>query len=184
LLEPDADNALYYVNQLRAADPKNAALPQLSASVQAQILERGRAALDSGDMAKAQSLLQAASGLGSDPGVDAFAEKLRQNTVAAASTPAATPSLPEQSLTRLNKLDVVYPPRALERSIEGWVEIGFTVNPDGSVSNVHAVNAAPANVFEQAGIKAVNKLRYQPVMQGGKAVAVNTQLRVVFRMPK
>jgi periplasmic protein TonB len=84
----------------------------------------------------------------------------------------------------LNKLDVVYPPRALERSIEGWVEIGFTVNPDGSVSNVHAVNAAPANVFEQAGIKAVNKLRYQPVMQGAKAVAVNTQLRVVFRMPK
>lgn len=183
LLEPDNDNALYYLNQGRAADPKNPALPQLSAALQEQILERGRAALDAGDMPKAQSLLQAASGLGSSPSLDAFSDKLRQKT-ASAGSPAATPNLAEPSLTRLNKLEVVYPQRALEKAFEGWVEIGFTVNADGTVGGVHVLNASPTNVFEQSGIKAVSKLRYQPVMQGGKAIAVTSQLRVVFRIPK
>jgi periplasmic protein TonB len=185
LLEPDNDNALYYVNQLRAADPKNAALPQLSASLQEQILERGRAALDAGDTAKTRSLLQAAAGLGPNSSLDALSDKLRQKTTQAAATPASgTPNLPEQTLTRLNKLEVIYPQRALEKQLEGWVEISFTVNPDGTVSNVQAANASPPNMFDQAGIKAVSKLRYQPVMQGGKAVAINSQLRVVFRIPK
>jgi TonB family protein len=184
LLEPENDSALYYVNQLRNADPKNAALPQLTAALQEQILERGRAALNAGDSSKAQSLLQAASGLGPSPSLNAFNDEMRQKTAAAAAADAATPNLPEQSLTRLNRLDVVYPQRALERGVEGWVEIAFTINPDGTVGNVQAMKASPVNVFEQDGIKAVSKLRYQPIMQGGKAVAVNSQLRVVFRIPK
>jgi TonB family protein len=183
LLEPENDNALYYLNQLRAADPKNPALAPLSASLQEQILERGKAALDAGDVAKAQAMLQAATGLGASPNLDAFGDKLRAKAQAATQS-GATPVLPEQSLTRLNKLEIAYPQRAMERSLEGWVEIGFTVNPDGTVGNVHVMNAAPANAFEQAGVKAVSKLRYQPVMQGGKAVAVESQLRVVFRIPK
>jgi TonB family protein len=184
LLEPDNDNALYYVSQLRAADPKNAALPQLSANLQEQILERGRAALDAGDTAKAQSLLQAAAGLGANSSVEAFNDALRQKIALVAATPSGTPNLVEQSLTRLNKLEAVYPQRALESLQEGWVEIGFTVKPDGTVGNVHVLNASPPNTFEQAGIKAVSKLRYQPVMQGGKAIAVNSQVRVAFRIPK
>jgi TonB family protein len=180
LLEPDNDNALYYLNQLRGTDPRNSALPQLSGAVQEQILERARTALDAGDMAKADGMLQLARGLGPSPDLEAFSDRLRQK-VAAASGP---PSVPEQSLTPLNKLEVVYPDRALEKSLEGWVQIGFTINPDGTVGNVKVLNAAPVHMFEQAGIKAVSKLRYQPVMQGGKPVAVNTQLRVVFRMPK
>ena len=46
LTEPDNDSALFYVNQLRAADPRNSGLPRISSAVQAQILEQARAALD------------------------------------------------------------------------------------------------------------------------------------------
>jgi len=180
LLEPDNDNALYYVNQLRGTDPKNAALPQLSGAVQDQILERARTALDAGDTAKAQAMQQLATGLGATPNLEAFSDKLRQKMAAA----SATPDVPEQSLTRLNKLEVVYPERALEKGLEGWVQIGYTVNPDGTVGNVKVLDANPPHTFEQAGSKAVSKLRYQPVIQGGKPAAVNTQVRVVFRMPK
>jgi TonB family protein len=180
LLEPDNDNALYYLNQLRGADPKNSALAQLSGSVQDQILGLARTALDAGDTAKAQAMLQLATGLGATPNLEAFDDRLRQKTAAA----SATPDVMEQSLTRLNKLEVTYPERALEKGLEGWVEIGFTVNPDGTVGNAKVLNSNPAHAFEQAGIKAVSKLRYQPVMQGGKPVAVNSLVRVVFRIPK
>jgi TonB family protein len=72
----------------------------------------------------------------------------------------------------------------LQTSVEGWVEIGYTVKPDGAVTNVKVLNSAPPKVFEASASKAVSRLRYQPVVQGGKAIAVGTQVRIVYRVPK
>ena len=77
-----------------------------------------------------------------------------------------------------------YPIDALKAGTGGWVEIGYAVGADGAVSNVHVLNASPQRTFDGAATKAVKGLRYQPVMQGGKSIAVSTQLRVVFRVPK
>jgi protein TonB len=179
VLEPDNDNALYYMNQLRSADPTNAALPQLSAAVQEQILQRARAALDANDLAKADGLIQQATPLGASAGLTALNESLRQKKTA-----TVVPLVSEKSLTRLNTLEIAYPYRALLGNVEGWVEIGYTVTADGLVNNIAVLNANPPGTFEQAAIKAVSKLRYQPVMENGKAIAVNSQMRVVFRLPK
>ena len=180
LTEPDSDSALYYVNQLRAADPKNSGLAAISAAVQGQIIDRARASLDAGDMDKTEALAQFAASIGASSDVDALNERIRQKKAAG----GGILQMPEQSLTRLNKLDVQYPSRALQTGVEGWVEIGYTVGPDGSVSNVKALNANPTKVFEASAIRAVSHLRYQPVVQGGKLVAVGTQVRIVYRVPK
>jgi hypothetical protein len=39
-------------------------------------------------------------------------------------------------------------------------------------------------VFDSSSTKAVSRLRYQPVVQIGKAIAVGTQMRIVYRVPK
>ncbi len=163
LTDPDNDSALYYVNQLRAADPKNSGLAQITGAVQLQILDRARASLDAGDMEKSEALV-----------------KIRQKRASA----GGLLQMPEQSLTRLNKLDVQYPVRALQSNVEGWVELGYTVGPDGAVSNVKVLNATPPRTFESSASKAVSHLRYKPVIQGGKAIAVGTQVRIVYRVPK
>jgi TonB family protein len=178
--EPDNDSALFYVNQLRAADPKNSSLAQIGSAVQGQILDRARVALDAGDAEKSEALAQMAAGLGASPDVDALNDRIRQRKAAK----GGLLQMPEQSLTRLNKLDVQYPTRALQTGVEGWVEIGYSIGPDGSVTNVKVLNATPAKVFEASAIKAVSHLRYQPVVQGGKAIAVGTQVRIVYRVPK
>ena len=139
-----------------------------------------RSALDGGDLGRADSLLQAAGTLGASADLDALNDKLRQKKAAGATKPLVA----EQSLTRINKLEINYPYRAMQAGVEGWVELGFTVKADGNVTNVRVVNSAPAATFDQAASKAVSKLRYQPVIQDGKAVAVDTQVRVVFRIPK
>ncbi|MDB6099441.1 MAG: hypothetical protein JWN58_2144, partial [Gammaproteobacteria bacterium] len=180
LTEPDNDSALFYVNQLRAADPKNSGLGAISAAVQGQIIERARASLDAGDMDKSDALAQVAASIGASSDLDALNDRIRQRKAAG----AGMLQMPEQSLTRLNKLDVQYPLRALQTGVEGWVEIGYTIGTDGSVTNVKALNAAPTKVFEASAIRAVSHLRYQPVVQGGKAVAVGTQVRIVYRVPK
>ncbi|HXI48063.1 MAG TPA: TonB family protein, partial [Steroidobacteraceae bacterium] len=180
LTEPDNDSALFYVNQLRTADPKNGALAQISGAVQAQIVERARASLDAGDTEKSEALALSAGSLGASPDLDALNDRIRQKKAARGDVL----QMPEQSLTRLNKLDVQYPVRALQTSVEGWVELGYTVGPDGAVTNVKVLNAMPARVFEASASRAVSHLRYQPVVQGGKAIAVATQVRIVYRVPK
>jgi len=180
LTDPDNDSALYYVNQLRAADPKNSGLAQITGAVQSQILDRARAALDAGDMEKTEALVQKAGSLGASPDLDAISDKIRQKRAAGGDVL----QMPEQSLTRLNKLDIQYPVRALQSNIEGWVELAYTVGPDGSVSNVKVLNASPPRTFDSSASKAVSHLRYQPVIQGGKAIAVGTQVRIVYRVPK
>jgi TonB family protein len=180
VIEPDNDSALFYFNQLRAADPKNSALAQLAGAVQAQILDRGRAALDAGDMEKSEAMAQMAAAVGASSDLDAFNERLHQRKIARGDLPQVA----EQTLTRLNKLDVQYPERALQTSVEGWVELGFTVGADGTVTNVKVLNAAPPKVFDASASKAVSRLRYKPVLQNGKPSAVGTQVRIVYRVPK
>ena len=179
LTEPENDSALYYVNQLRNADPKNAGLAALTTNLQAQILDQARTALDAGDMEKSEALAQFASGLGSSSDLEAFNDRVRQKRAS-----SGDEQLPEQALTRVNKLDVQYPVRALQGGIEGWVELGYLVTPTGSVANVRVLNASPSKVFDASATKAVTRLRYQPVIQGGKAIAVGTQVRIVYRVPK
>jgi periplasmic protein TonB len=179
LIDPDNDSALFYVAQLRAADPKNSGLAQISATLQSQILDRAGASLDTGDVDKADALVQKASTLGASPDLDAMNDKIRQKRAGGEML-----QMPEQSLTRLNKLDVQYPPRALVGNVEGWVELAYTVGPSGNVSNVKVLGAAPPRTFESSASKAVSRLHYQPVIQGGKAISVGTQVRIVYRVPK
>jgi len=180
LVEPDNDSALFYVNQLRAADPKNSGLAQISGAVQAQIIDRARASLDAGDLERCEALAQFAAGLGTSADLDALNDRIRQRKAAN----GGVLQMPEQSLTRLNKLDVQYPTKALQTNVEGWVELGYTIAPDGSVTNVKVLNSTPPKVFDASASKAVSHLRYQPVIQGGKAISVGTQVRIVYRVPK
>jgi TonB family protein len=179
LTDPESDSALFYVTQLRAADPKNSGLAQVSTALQSQILDRARASLDAGDADKAETLVLKASALGVSPDLDALNDKIRQRKAGGDAL-----QMPEQSLTRLNKLDVQYPARALQSNIEGWAELAYTVGADGSVSNIKVLNASPPRTFEASATRAVSHLRYQPVIQGGKAISVGTQVRIVYRVPK
>jgi TonB family protein len=179
IIEPENDNALYYLNQLRADDPQNGALPQLSKSIQAQILEQARAALDGGQSAQAGTLLQLASVLGPSADLDSLNERLRMAKLFAASGPK---DVSEASLTRTRKLEIDYPKDALERRIEGAVEIGYTVTAKGVVSDITILDSNPPGVFEKAATNAVSRVRYKPVVEDGKAVAVTTKMLVKFRL--
>jgi TonB family protein len=178
--EPDSDSALYYVNQLRTADPKNSALPRLSAAVQAPILEQARAALDAAQPAKAEALLQLAGGLGASADLNALNDRL-QNAKLAAAGPA---EVAEATLTRVRGMEIDYPPEAVRMNIEGWVELSYTVTAQGTIANINVVNSNPVRVFDNAAIKALSHMRYKPMMQGGKPVAISTKVRVAFHLEK
>lgn len=178
--EPDNDSALFYVNQLRTADPKNGALPRISAAVQAQILDQARAALDAAQPAKAEALLQMASGLGASPDLPALNQRLAQ----AKQTAAGPQEVSEGDLSKLKPIELEYPSTALARNIEGWVNLSYMVTAEGKVTGVKVLESSPTGVFDAAAVRAMARVRYKPMLQGGKPVAVTTKLRIAFHLAK
>jgi TonB family protein len=178
--EPDNDSALFYVNQLRGADPKNSALPRLSGAVQAQILDQARAALDAAQPAKAEALLQMAAGLGASAELTTLNQRLAQTKLASAGPPEVT----EGDLTKVKALELEYPDRALAKGVEGWVSISYMVTTEGKVTGMKVLDSSPAGVFEAAATQALSRVRYKPMLQGGKPIIVATKLRIAFRVAK
>lgn len=73
-----------------------------------------------------------------------------------------------QPIVRVNPQ---YPPRAAERAIEGWVHLRFTVTETGSVTDVVVIDSDPPGIFDRAAIRAVEKWKYKPMLEGGKPVS-------------
>ncbi|HEX6833931.1 MAG TPA: energy transducer TonB [Rudaea sp.] len=75
-----------------------------------------------------------------------------------------------------------YPPDAARKRQEGWVEVEFTVTPDGGVADVNVVNANPQRVFNNAAIRAVQRWSFKPKMDNGKAVEERMRRRIEFKL--
>lgn len=76
----------------------------------------------------------------------------------------------------------IYPRRAQERGLCGWVELVYTVTADGGVRDP-VVTASSSSMFESAAQRAALKYKYKPRQVGGKPVDVpNVPIRVVFEM--
>ena len=76
-----------------------------------------------------------------------------------------------------------YPPRALSRGLEGWVQVQFTITPTGTVKDAIVVNAEPKNIFDDAALKAIARWRYNPRVEGGVAVErVGVQTIIRFQL--
>ncbi len=76
-----------------------------------------------------------------------------------------------------------YPSRALQREIEGFVELSFTVDRFGSVIDPIVINAVPEGIFERSALQSISKWKYSPAMNNGEAIATyDVRQRIVFQI--
>ena len=75
-----------------------------------------------------------------------------------------------------------YPLAAARNRQEGWVEVEFTVTPEGSVTNAHVIGSNPARIFDREAINAVQRAKFEPKMQNGEAVASTLRRRIEFKL--
>lgn len=81
------------------------------------------------------------------------------------------------------KVAPVYPRRALQRGIEGFVIVEFVVTKQGSVRDPVVVEAKPEGLFEQAAMDAALKFKYKPRVVNGEATEVaGVQNRISFQI--
>lgn len=76
--------------------------------------------------------------------------------------PAAMPASTDPPPRMLSGRAPRYPMIAMNRRVEGSVQVGFTINADGSVGNARVLRAEPAGVFERAAVDAVEAYRFEP----------------------
>jgi protein TonB len=84
------------------------------------------------------------------------------------------------SLARVKYVAPKYPRSAERRSISGWVEVVFTVALDGSVKDIDVINSQPGDTFVNAATNAVEKWRFEPVVENGETVEKRAGARMMF----
>lgn len=83
------------------------------------------------------------------------------------------------------KVQPTYPRRAVQRGIEGWVIVEFTVTTNGSVRDVFVVESQPLKTFDNAALKAVSKFKYKPRVIDGEPIEVSgVQNKITFAIAK
>ena len=58
------------------------------------------------------------------------------------------------------------------------------MTPKGLVSDLKVISTDSPGVFDKAATSAVSRLRYKPVVEAGKPIAVSTKILVKFRVAK
>lgn len=182
ITEPAADSAKFYLAQLLQADPAHAATQLARTAFDTRVLDEARGALRAQDYSGARRWLSEARAAGADPAsigaVDAAIGAAQDAAQRASSYVSAS------SMTRTRYVAPKFPPDASQRGIDGWVDLQFLVNTDGSVGELTIVGAQPVGIFEQAALDAVRHWHYQPVMRDGQAVTQRARVRVRFAMQR
>ena len=76
----------------------------------------------------------------------------------------------------------IYPRRAQERGLCGWVELMYTVTAAGGTRDAR-VTSSSSSMFETAARRAADKYKYKARQVGGKPVDVpDVPIRIVFEM--
>lgn len=84
-------------------------------------------------------------------------------------TPGSNGSLSFDNSSLIKQVAVapIYPRRAIQKEIEGFVDIQFVVTPAGSTTDIRIVQSQPQGVFDRAAIAAVKKWKYLPRVTTG-----------------
>jgi bla regulator protein blaR1 len=67
----------------------------------------------------------------------------------------------------------VYPQLAIERGIEGWVQVEFGIDTRGQVVKPQIVARSGSRVFDKAVLIAIKKSRYQPQVINGEPISLH-----------
>ena len=79
-----------------------------------------------------------------------------------------------------------YPSSMMKKGIEGYVEIGFRVNTDGSTSDHRIIKSMPSNYFDENSLKEAKGLRYtkDPSSTYSSDTENNHKHRFTFNLPE
>jgi protein TonB len=80
------------------------------------------------------------------------------------------------------RIEPQFPREALIEGISGWVEIEFTIEADGTVSDPKITGSQPRRMFDRNAIRAIYKWKFKPRIIDGKPVPRRATQRLEFNL--
>jgi len=68
--------------------------------------------------------------------------------------------------------------------VEGWVQLRFTLLPNGTITDIEVNESHPAGVFDASAVTALQQWKYEPVERDGKKVAQRAEIRMKYALPR
>ena len=180
LIDPPGDSARDLLVNLRNTAPTRPEVDDLSKQLTNRLLESGKGATAAKAFPRAEQLIAAARDVGARYNEAGIAQAEKDLAAAREANALQTNIVSANSLKRTRTVQPVYPEAARKRGVEGWVELAFTVTPNGTVEDVEVRNASPANVFDDSAVRAIRGWRFEPVERNGERVAQRAMVRLRF----
>jgi TonB family protein len=180
LLEPPGANAYEQLLALRAKYPDSNEVRVEQQQLASAFLERTRTALAAGDVDTAHALLSRVDTL--VPNMTATRSLQTQLATAQQERNFATNIVQAKTLKLLREVPPVYPREAERQGLSGWVDVEFTVAPNGTTQDLVVRGAQPLRTFDQAAVDAVKRWRFEPVMRNGAPVPQRVAVRIRFQL--
>ena len=209
LIDPPGDSASFYLDRARRAGVSAPAIAVETRNLQQKVLDSARTAIDQRRFTEADRWLAEAR----SESANAVTLAALQNDLAAARSKearaksdalavanqvnatarepagdhagaAGSAAVPVPALVLMKPLRPEFPQDAVQKGVEGWVELSFIVTAAGKPINVRVTGAAPAGVFDKAAIAALQRARYQPLSTTDDSVSRQASLRVSFRLSR
>lgn len=178
LLTPADQSAKYQLSVLQRADASHELTQQARSALSQEFLSRAAQSIEALDPQAAGIWIDEAEAVlgASDGAIRAARAALTEQLIA---METAKP-VPASALKIATYVAPVYPSRANERNLEGWVDIEFTVGPDGKTRNVTVTDASHESIFRREAVEAVQRWTFEPRMFMGRAIEQSSYTRIRF----
>jgi TonB family protein len=177
LLTPAESSAKHFVGVLASIAPDAAPTKEARKQLFARLLARADESLADTDTDAATTWIDEAEGLEVDASaVAAERQKLTDQLVKVESARR----LPASEFKVVSYIAPIYPQRALEKEISGWVDVEFTVARDGTTREIAVTGASNDRYFKDEAIAAVSKWRFEPRVFMNQTIEQRAYTRIRF----
>ena len=90
---------------------------------------------------------------------------------------------PTGDATPIVRINPKYPTTAARDGIEGWVQLSFSISPNGEVIDPVVINAEPKRTFDREAIRAIKRWKYRPkVIEGVAQLQTGQTVQLDFKL--
>ncbi len=182
LMPPAMPNAFDLFNAVLAREPKSDAAQQGLNLVRSALIDRAEILIAGGSLDQADAVLLQAKVAGADAArLASLQQELMYQTRLKNAREGRFDRLYAVSELKIRRqVAPTYPRSAEAKRVEGWADIEFTVTESGEVRDANAHDSS-APIFEGAAINAINRWRFEPVVEDGRPVPVRGVVRFTFK---
>jgi TonB family protein len=206
LVQPDNDNASYWLEQMRTEGSDVPSLIEIETKLANAFIQRAEDDYIAGDIDAAQRWIDLAERNGANedeltPVRSAIAKLKRDDAAASAKAQKQAKNNPKPSgqaasagqagdgsyqtvalsnFEFINYVEPEYPPDGTGRSLSGWVDVAFTVGKDGKTLDIQVVGSDLPDRFVAPSVAAVKRWRFEPFAPNGLAEVANSAVRLRY----